>query len=79
MERNERGTSQLTQQRIQGIRTAIIIAAVIVVLRYLPVTSNLFCFSLLENYAYDVAFSLRSPAVPPDIAIIAIDDESRRL
>jgi len=78
LDRSERGTSQLTQQRIRGIRTAIIIAAVIVVLRYLPVTSNLFCFSLLENYAYDVAFSLRSPAVPPDIAIIAIDDESLR-
>jgi len=48
------------------------------VLRYLPITSNLFCFSLLENFAYDVAFSLRSPAVPPDIVIIAIDDESLR-
>jgi len=54
------------------------IAAVVVVLRYLPVTSNLFCFSLLENYAYDVAFSLRSPAVPSDVVIIAIDDESLR-
>ncbi len=47
-------------------------------LRYLPVTSNLFCFSLLENYAYDVAFGLRSPAVPSDVVIIAIDDESLR-
>ncbi len=76
MERDERGTSQLAQQRARGIRTAIVIAVVVVVLRYLPVTSNLFCFSLLENFAYDVAFSLRSPAVPSDVAIIAIDDES---
>ncbi len=78
MERDERGTSQLAQQRATGIRTAIIIAAVIVLLRYLPITSNLFCFSLLENYAYDVAFSLRSPVAPSDAVIIAIDDESLR-
>jgi len=78
LEHDERGTSQLTQQRARGIRTAIIIAAVIVVLRYLPVTSNLFCFSLLENFAYDVAFSLRSATAPSDVVIIAIDDESLR-
>jgi len=53
-------------------------AAVVVVLRYLPITSNLFFFSVLENYAYDVAFSLSLPAAPPDIVIIAIDDESLR-
>ncbi len=78
MEQGQRDTSQLAQQRARGIRTAIIIVVVIVVLRYLPHTGNLFFFSVPENYAYDVAFSMRPPAVPPDIVIIAIDDESLR-
>jgi len=78
LEQGQRDTGQLAQQRAEGIRTAMIIAAVVVVLRYLPATSDLFCFSLPENYAYDVAFSLRSPAVPSDVVIIAIDDESLR-
>jgi len=78
LEQGQRDTSQLAQQRARGIRTAIIIVVVIVVLRYLPHTGNLFFFSVPENYAYDVAFSMRPPAVPPDIVIIAIDDESLR-
>jgi len=78
LEQGQRDTSQLAQQRAQGIRTAIMIAAVVVLLRYLPGTGNLFFFSVPENFAYDVAFSLRSPAPPSDIAIIAIDDESLR-
>jgi len=69
-------TSQLAQQRARGIRTALIIAAVVVVLRYLPLTGDLFLFSKIENFAYDIAFDTRQPRPPSDIVIIAIDDDS---
>ncbi len=70
------GTDQLSEQRAKGIRTAVIIAVVVVVLRYLPLTGNLFLFSVIENFAYDVAFDSREPQPPSDIVVIAIDDES---
>ncbi len=71
--RKVRGTPANWSNSVRGaIRTVIIIAAVIVVLRYLPITSNLFFLSVPENFAYDVAFGLRSPAVPSDVVIIAI-------
>lgn len=47
-------------------------------LRYLPLTGNLFVFSVIENFAYDVAFDRRLPQPPSDIVIVAIDDESLR-
>ncbi len=46
------------------------IAAVVVVLRYLPVTSNLFFFSVPENYAYDVADLLKLIA---DAKVVGFD------
>ncbi len=70
--------TKLQEQRARGIRIAIIIALVIVVLRYLPITSNLFVFSLIDNAAYDIAFEQQGQKCPDDIVIIAIDDESLR-
>ncbi len=71
-------SSHVKEQRAKGIRTAIVIAAVIVVLRYLPLTSNLFFFSVIESFAYDVAFEMQGRDVPSDMVIVAIDDESLR-
>jgi len=71
-------TGQLAQQRAKGIRTAVIIALVVVILRYLPLTNDLFVFPVIENLAYDVAFDSRQPQPPADIVIVAIDDESIR-
>ncbi|MFP3903261.1 MAG: CHASE2 domain-containing protein [Armatimonadota bacterium] len=71
-------SSHVAQQRARGIRTAVVIAAVIVVLRYLPLTSNLFFFSVIESFAYDVAFELQGRDVPSEMVIVAIDDESLR-
>jgi len=56
--------SELVLKRAKGIRTAIMIAAVVVVLCYLPLTANLFFFSVVENFANDVARELRAPAPP---------------
>ncbi len=66
----------MAQQRAKGIQTGVMIAVIVVVLRYLPVTSNLFFFSLIDNYAYDVAFERRASQPPSDIVIVAIDDDS---
>lgn len=62
--------------RRRGIMTAVLIAVVIVVLRYVPLTSDLFLFSLIENLAYDLACEYTPPAPPQDIVIVAIDDTS---
>ena len=78
MNLRDAATSQLTQQRTKGIRTAIIVAVAVVVLRYLPLTANLFLFSVVENFAYDVAFGLRGSTPPSNIVVVAIDDESLR-
>jgi len=78
LDRGDAVSNQLAEQRITGIRTALIIAVVVVVLRYVPWTSNLFVFSVVEHFAYDVAFDHRPPQPPSDVVIIAIDDESLR-
>ncbi|MFO7945790.1 MAG: CHASE2 domain-containing protein, partial [Armatimonadota bacterium] len=75
---HEAVSSHVREQRARGIRTAIVIAAVIVVLRYLPITSSLFFFSVIESFAYDVAFEMQGRDVPSDIVIVAIDDDSLR-
>ncbi len=67
---------ELAKQRGKGIRTGVIIAVVVVALRYIPSTSNLFVFSLIDNFAYDLAFEWRDSQPPADIVIVAIDDDS---
>ena len=69
-------SNRLAKQRVKGIRTGVIIAVLIVVLRYVPWSSNLFLFPLIDNLAYDIALGLRAPEPPPDIVIVAIDDAS---
>ncbi len=76
MDKRDVVASQLARQRAKGIRAAIGIAAVVVVLRYLPLTAELPFFSVIENLAYDMAFDLRAPMSPADIVIVAIDDDS---
>lgn len=56
--------------------TAVLIAVVVVVLRYIPWTSDLFVFPLIENLAYDIACEQQPPDPPADIVIVAIDDTS---
>jgi len=56
--------------------TTVLIAVLVVVLRYVPITSDLFVFPLIENFAYDLAYERLSPDPPADIVIIAIDDTS---
>lgn len=62
--------------RQRGIYTAVIIAVVVVVLRFVPLTSGFFLFALVENFAYDFAYDHTAPDPPPDIVIVAIDDVS---
>lgn len=71
--------AELESKRQRGIRTALLLATAVVVLRYLPLTSNLFFFSVVENFAYDLAFDYRQAQPPNDIAIIAIDDASLKV
>ncbi len=66
------------EMRRRGIMTAVIVAVVVVVLRYVPLTSKLFFFSLIENFAYDLAYDYSVPSPPEDIVIVAIDDQSLR-
>ncbi len=56
--------------------TAVVIAVVVVVFRYVPLTSNLFVFSLVEDFAYDVAYEYADPLLTDDIVLIAIDGTS---
>ena len=74
----DRISAELAERRARGVRTGIYIAVVVVVLRYLPVTSELLFFSLIDHTAQDGAFVLRGAQPPGDIAIIAIDDLSLR-
>jgi len=53
-----------------------VIAVVVVVFRYVPLTSNLFVFSLVEDFAYDVAYEYADPLPTDDIVLIAIDGTS---
>ncbi len=62
--------------RQRGILTAALIAILVVVLRYVPLTARLFVFPLVENLAYDLAYEYASPQPPEDIVIVAIDDIS---
>lgn len=62
--------------RQRGIMTTVLIAVLVVVLRYVPITSDLFVFPLIENFAYDLAYERLAPAPPADIVIVAIDDTS---
>jgi len=64
------------QIRQRGIYTAAIIAVVVVVLRMVPLTSGLFFFALIENFAHDFAYEHTAPDPSPDIVIVAIDDVS---
>ena len=51
--------------REQGMRWAVMLALLVVVLRYLPLTADLPIFSVPENLAYDLAFDHARPAPPP--------------
>lgn len=64
------------QIRRRGIYTAALLAVVVVVLRFLPLTSGLFLFTLPENFAYDFAYERTPPHPPPDVVIVAIDEVS---
>lgn len=63
-------------RRAKGVKTAVVIAALIVVLRFLPLTRQWFVFSLVENYAYDHCFDTRPVQNMDRYVIIAIDDGS---
>lgn len=52
------------------------IAILVVVFRYVPITSSFFVFPLIENFAYDLAYDYADPQPPDDILIVAIDDIS---
>lgn len=62
--------------RHRGIQTAALIAILVVVLRYVPLTSDFFIFPLIENFAYDLAYDHSEPSPPADLLIVAIDDIS---
>ncbi|MFW6156190.1 MAG: CHASE2 domain-containing protein [Armatimonadota bacterium] len=62
--------------RHRGIMTAALIAILVVVMRYVPLTSDLFIFPLIENFAYDMAYEHAFPQPPQDIIIVEIDDVS---
>ena len=58
------GTPSVSESRAQAIRTAVIVAAVLVVLRFTPLTSQLPIFTIPESFAYDTLFELQRPAPP---------------
>jgi len=63
--------------RRSGIRWAAFLAILVVVLRYVPLTSRLFIFPLIEDFAYDVAYDYFAPVGSPrDIILVTIDDIS---
>ncbi len=62
--------------RHRGIVTAALIAVLVVVLRYVPITSDLFVFPLIENFAYDLAYEYSEPEPPDDLLLVTIDDIS---
>lgn len=70
-------SSRREEIRHRGIRTAALIAVLVVVFRYVPLTADrIFLFPLIENFAYDVAYDYDEPRPPQDLIIIAIDDIS---
>ncbi len=66
--------ADLRTKRAAGLRFAAMMAVVIVVLRYLPLTAGWSLFSVPENLAYDLAFERQAPAPPSEVAIVALDD-----
>ena len=70
-------TRQLEARRARGIQIAVALVLAVVVLRATPWTRGLFVFSLIENYAYDSAFThFSSPSPPEQLIIVDIDDKS---
>lgn len=69
-------SSRREEIRHRGIMTAALIAVLVVVFRYVPLTSGFFIFPLIENFAYDMAYDYDEPRPPQDIIIVAIDDIS---
>ncbi len=66
----------LGRRRAKGVQAAAITAVVIVALRFVPLTSQLSAFSLLEHFAYDTYFDLRPVRQVEDYLIVAIDEAS---
>jgi adenylate cyclase len=66
----------LRARRTRGVQAAVITAALIVALRFIPLTSGLFIFPLLENFAYDTYFDLRPADDMSRYVIVAVDDAS---
>lgn len=64
------------RRRAKGVQAAAVTAVVIVVLRFVPLTSELSAFSLLEHFAYDTYFDLRPVEPVGDYLIVAIDEPS---
>jgi len=48
----------------------------VVAFRYVSLTSGLFGFPLIENFAYDLAYDYADAQQPPDLLIVTIDDTS---
>lgn len=76
MEGSDLLASELRAKRARGLKTVLILAVLVVVLRYLPLTGSLFFFSLPESFAYDTVFEHRAPQPPLDLAIVAIDEKT---
>ena len=66
----------LQGRRIRGLQWAFAITIGVVILRFLPITSQLAPFRLIESYAYDFYFDHRQPRDLSQFVIIAIDEES---
>ncbi|NSW56742.1 MAG: adenylate/guanylate cyclase domain-containing protein [Armatimonadetes bacterium] len=63
---------------MRGIQWGITLALLIAVLRSTPWTPDLFIFSVVEHYAYDLIHDWTPPDPPSDIVIVEIDDKSLR-
>lgn len=62
--------------RRRGIAGAFGVAILVVALRWVPLTSDLFIFTIVEDFAYDIACERAPPSPPDDIILVAIDDIS---
>ncbi|MEN6346534.1 MAG: adenylate/guanylate cyclase domain-containing protein [Armatimonadia bacterium] len=69
-------TLALEARRARGVQVGIALVVLVVVLRFTPLTSNLFLFSVIENLAYDSTFDRAQPQPPVDLVIVAVDDRS---
>jgi adenylate cyclase len=68
----------LRARRAKGVQAAGVTALVIVALRFVPLTSQLSVFSLIENSAYDKYFDLRPRQDMSRFVIVAIDEPGLR-